>query len=488
MPREDFRENEDFTIQGHWWRPGGPHRPAGDLKFGERKIELTLLGGLDDAIGECPFDRVPEVTDPDIIHGESVRGTPITLIGSFYTAWQPGGDWLTKAAVPITTSKLSCNGIVLGVHLPSETDAFFESCSVTIPNFARWLGDRPFAVEHSGGNEMPCFTVRYTRPANKAFEISDSIGIVRVNYAVVPPVPLDDATISHHVYLVIEPQESKPFTWYIEIARHLERFFTLLFGQPVQSLRTRLRVKRDCSGGADDHAQLYFRRRWADQRSLSPSEFLICYDDVKAYLAQMLKVWLTATSDIMPALDLLFSSIYEPAPFQETRFLPIVQAAEVFARASCPPPESDKAEFGRVRKVLQNAIPDDTPSPIREAFVDNLSYAGEPRLKHRLKSLTDCLEQETVELFCVNPDEFIRGIVDTRNFFTHYSSRYKRVLKGIELHWATLKVTTMLKILLLKRMGIPDSDLRTIFKKNYLLHRERQAWQGVSELGSPVDN
>ena len=57
MSRENFRQDEPFTIKGHWWRPGGPHKPAGDLEYSENGIQLHLLGGLDDDEGEIPFSR-----------------------------------------------------------------------------------------------------------------------------------------------------------------------------------------------------------------------------------------------------------------------------------------------------------------------------------------------------------------------------------------------------------------------------------------------
>jgi hypothetical protein len=194
-------------------------------------------------------------------------------------------------------------------------------------------------------------------------------------------------------------------------------------------------------------------RRRLDQSRRKPHEFFLRYPDIAQWFPQIVDCWLNASDTIGHALVLLFSAIREPAAFLETRFLPIVQAAEVYARAETP---------------------------------GTLAHANELRLKQKMHALLDTLEPNTLTLFCKQRDEFVRGIVDTRNYYTHYSDRYDRVLQSMELHWATVKLQLMLKILLLKRLGVPESVLQAIIRKDHRLAAQRKEWSAITERGSPV--
>jgi hypothetical protein len=71
MAREHYPLDQDFTIQGHWWRPGGQHRPAGELSYAVRKLELRLVGAFDDAEGEHPLKRMLPVMEPPVCVSKS---------------------------------------------------------------------------------------------------------------------------------------------------------------------------------------------------------------------------------------------------------------------------------------------------------------------------------------------------------------------------------------------------------------------------------
>jgi hypothetical protein len=211
------------------------------------------------------------------------------------------------------------------------------------------------------------------------------------------------------------------------------------------------------------------------------------YPKIEAAFPQMVKSWLTESLPIRHALNLFFSSIREPGAFLETRFLPIVQAAEVFARVVVPGHIAELDEFTRVKNAAIAAIPTDAAKPLRDAIKNSLGFANEMRLAHRLQALLDTLDSETVKLVCADRHRFVRGIVNTRNYFTHYTDRYDRVLQNVEIHWATVKLTTLLKMLLLKRIGLPEGQVRELFKKDHRQSRSRHEWKDVSEIGSPLD-
>lgn len=479
MAQERYSLNDEFTIQGHWWRPGGQHRIAGDLSYAGREVELHLLGAFDDAEHEKPFELMMPVMDPAVIHGESEKGTPITLLGSFYTNWSPGPDFLSKDPVLIASAKLTCNAMLLGIHMATEDAKCFARCSLEIPNLDRWLDDRPFDIQTALPETV---NVTYTRPEERRFAVPGSIGEFRFCPTVLPPVhPWDDVTIRHRTYIHVEPESPKDFAWFMRVTHEIERLFTLLIGRVVQATRIRLVYEGD-EGVIDSF--VYLPTETVDQPEMNPIDFLFRYPDIDDWFPGMLRSWFGESDEIRHALDLVFSSLQRPGRFLETRFLPFVQAVEVFSRAVEPGQIVDKSVYRPIRKEIVRSIPENAPEELREAIERSLGYANERTLRERFAAILEGLQPETTELFCVNPKDFASGVVGTRNHLTHYSGRSKSVLKGVQLHWATIKLQTMMKVLLLKRLGIPESDVVSLLKKNHGLSRDRLAWRKVAELGS----
>ena len=428
----------------------------------------------------------PKVTEPKVILGESTQGTPITLLDSFYTAWREDRDWLKKGPVPIASSTLTSHAILIGVHLNDGNEPRFTSCKIGIPNLERWLDDRPFTIEMSEALKPICINTIYAMPSSKVFEISESIGRLRIAYSVTPPGPWD-GTMVHRAFLVCDPPEPKNVKWFVETVGEITRLLTLLFGNEVQSTRMTLSRKGHSEEESDEEASLYFSRTRVEQPELNPMDFLTRYPTIQAVFPQMVSSWMTESLPIRHALNLLFSSIREPGAFLETRFLPIVQAAEVFARVAVPGHIAEPAEFTRVKNAVVSAIPSNVAKPLRDAIKNSLGFANELRLAQRLHALLDTLDGETIKLVCADRDKFVRGIVNTRNYFTHYTDRYDRVLQSVEIHWATIKLTTLLKLLLLKRIGLPEGQLRELFQNNHRQSTDRREWRDISEIGSPLN-
>jgi hypothetical protein len=220
---------------------------------------------------------------------------------------------------------------------------------------------------------------------------------------------------------------------------------------------------------------------------MDPMDFMVRFPKIAEWFPELLKSWFCESAEIRHALDLVFSSMQRPGRFLETRFMPFVQAVEVYSRTVDQGHIVDKKVFKPIRDQLLNSIPTTTPAVLHEAIVRSLGYANDRTLRERVLRLIDGLLPKTRELFCVNPDEFAKGVVDSRNFYTHYSSDPNKALSHIALHWATIKLQTMMKVLLLKRLGIPELEIQDIVNSNYQLAQERRAWKEVPELPSKRD-
>lgn len=476
MARELYSSDKDFTIQGHWCRPGGKHRPAGTLEVSESRFELNLLGAFDDAEGKHAFDRGLPVEDLSVIHGESAQGNPITLLNSFYTRVQPGGGLFDDSPVPVRYATLTSNGMLFGTHLKHPDDQCFSSCCVNIPNFDRWLDDRPFNFKV----DLPDVAVAYRRPEERRFPVpSREFELIFVPTVVPPFEPWDNVEVRHCTRIDIRPNSPRDFDWFVSLVGELQNFLTLLFGRTVQSTRISLGSDED-----DDPVDVHLPRQRISQPEMNPHDFLLRLPDISPWFANAVNEWFSGSHEIRHALSLLFSSLRSPGHFLESRFLPFVQAIEVYSRAIDTHTIVDKERYKPIRKQLVEAIPEDTPEDLRDALTRTLGFANDRTLRERFAALIGGLTPESAALFCCDKAAFVKGVVNTRNHFTHYSGHSKAVLHGLQLHWASIKLQTMMKILLLLRLGIPEANVCSIVGSNYRLVRERDAWKNVSEVGA----
>jgi hypothetical protein len=259
----------------------------------------------------------------------------------------------------------------------------------------------------------------------------------------------------------------------------LGQLFTLLAGKVIQSEREWLYSPEDTDGSL-----LYYNRHNIDQKdNYGPIDFLFRYPNVEDYFSNILSTWLTRRDTIQHALNLFFSSLREPGVFLETRFLPMIQALEVYTRADEQQTYIDPQEYADIRPRIESAIPTDIDKDLRSAIIRRLEYANEYSLRTRLRRLIETLQPETVKLFCLDPKAFVGGVVDTRNYLTDYSDVPCRVLGSMDLHWATVKLRTMFSIILLKWIGLPEALICEHASRDYSLGRERRQWTNASEAG-----
>lgn len=481
MSREVFKQNEEFTIQGKWWRPGGQYTVYGDLLYRPRNITMNLLGAFDDAKGKNPIAGSRVHDRFDVIHGETAKGTFVTVCNSFYSSLQ-SNSFFQKQSSTYRTSSMRSHALLIGVHLDSADEKCFQSGSVEIPNFGRWLNDHPYTDNFSGTSKS--FSITYTPVETRAFQLSEELGRIEFVHLACPNGIWEDGTITHSLRLKIIPTQPQSYDWYLTTLRSLERLFRLVAGPPLESTRLTLFCSDD---PLDDGTDVFIPCSRSEIRELNPIDFLIRFPEIEPYWPTILSNWFTSSEKIRHALDLVFSSLEQPAAFMEAEFLPFVQAAEVYARAINHGTVVSKSEYKALRQVLEKAIPDGTNEELKDAIKASLSYANERNLRLRLIQLLDELEPKTRDLFCVDHKKFVKGIVDTRNFFTHYSSGKKKILRQAELHWATEKLKNMLTVLLLHYYGLPESEIQKLLGKDHNWNQKRKYWKTVSEEGRSSD-
>ena len=206
---------------------------------------------------------------------------------------------------------------------------------------------------------------------------------------------------------------------------------------------------------------------------------------MKCEFGSILEKWFTAPEYARAAGRMLYSSERTPSRFLDQRFLPLMHAAERLIQGAKGVTIIDDEAYQSLRIAIKNVIPAGTPKELVDAFTNSLGYANGRNLNQKLMSVLNELADETCSLFCVDKAKFVKGIVDTRNHLTHYSTKKgKLVLQGLELHWASRKLVLMLRVLLLVGAGIPEATIQRLVQRQIRLSGERRVWSELSEEGT----
>lgn len=476
-------QNEHFTIKGRWWLPNSDRKVAGELDYYEESISLSLYGGFGDATAESPFSAKPDESKFAIIHGESEDNSPVTVLNSFYVKWKP--DITTLAVRPGTTvalraSQLHCGAMVEGVHLSSANETF-SKCRVEVPYLDVWLGVSPFVIDMS--DPFRSIRLDYSLPATEDFELNASQYRVRFIHAVTPPaLPFGPSpAIVHHTYLEIEPFTPQPFNRLLARSSEIVDLLAVVYGGPILSRRvTLLHPSHE-----QEPISLFYPRHKVKAKIYDTHDFLLRYENIKTSFQAILSNWLNANVNLKRAWRMLLSSERRPSKFIELRFLPLAHAAEVLSNEAVQRTMIAPAEFKRIRDRMLASVKDEIPPELTNSIKNSLQWANGRSLREKLRSLLSELQEDTCRLFAVDKEYFIAGVVNTRNHYTHYATAEgKKVLQGVELHWAIQKVALMLRILLLVRAGVSEQELQARIRSHIRFAQERSVWREISEEGS----
>jgi hypothetical protein len=473
-----------FKVTGEWWIPGSPIRRPGTLKYTVERMRLRVSGFLHATAGSTSFDVHPVDQAPEVIHGKSVSGEDITLFKSWYQAWQP----LSLMVSDVASATLVTHIMIVGAHFQSP-DPLFEACQFRIKGVGQWSRRNAFDTKPDPKNPDTFHTtttvptpIQYGTPIG-SFLFASSCGFHGGGTKL---------RIKLGSEIRLTPSSPKTLDWYLEQLRHTERLYTVLFGTPVHTEQVALFPVRtnDIRDSYADRsplgAKVYSTHKRTQARRLGAFELLIRYDDVESYLPEVFNNWFADYSGVEHAFNLYFATIYRPGDYLENRFLPTVQSLEVLARETYADTYVSKEYYKSIVRGIESSIASGVDEKLVASIAGRLAFANELTLKDRLKTLTGRVEESTRSLFCIDPVKFANGIVNTRNYHTHYSATSGRILRGMDMHWATVKMRMLMTVLLLKRMGLPESMIRDAVSKNHRASSERAAWLKVSESGEKI--
>ncbi|MFA0960511.1 HEPN domain-containing protein [Roseivirga sp. BDSF3-8] len=423
----------EIKTRGQWFLPNNvSNKKSGELIFHPQN-ELTLL--LDASLLSVSDNNKvwPGFTDiresHDVINGNTEIGK-ISILRAF----------ITYAGSVI---KYTGQYLLIGKHYSSIDEIHFSFANVEIDNLRAWLNPRCFIVDPPFTSNSPKIEIKTpgTISLYNSRHISYSLSTV-----------LD---IKHNLEISLKPKcrininsilkNGISFLETLEKINVFEQFLTLLTSYPCFAYDLKFKdAKSDIS--------LYFNRQTDNKNNENSAFFFISYIEIKDSIKEIYGNWIEKWKKLESVSSILVDSILHQDRFSYNSFLNIVQGIETFHRRF-------RKIDGSIKKDMIDEILEVCPEKYKAWLTDRIGSYNQPSLQDRLNNLFSEIEDVNIKELMGDMEEFVRSVLVTRNYYTHFDSDKKsKALKGKELFRAKRILEFILLINVLKEIGV-DQDL-----------------------------
>lgn len=444
---------EKITIKGKWFLPTNLDvEVPGILTIDPEEgcyldIEASFTGK------ERPYGS--DIEAAEIILGESRNGDSITLYSCYMinTGW---GDSYQATWY--------ANYSFVGCHAENWSDFRFTKIVARINPLFMWLNSSGIKLDAFEGHGKPA-TFKFKTPDSIEFPIDSKVtGKFRFTGTFgYPNSYSENIKLNHSAELIITTVEGLDIH-HDELWQYTNRFMnwlTVVTSHTCEvekiSFYHRDLIEMQLQDGTNIKQEVvrYSKKQQVTQKPSTPRQFLFDYPRVKKYMPEVMTNWFTLYEDLEIILQILANNMGRETAFSEFHFKDIVQALEAFHRKRIRNERMPKSAYKTYKKNILNQITDESE---REFVKERLNYGNEPSLRERLIDLIDKNNIFTLKSIIGDKDEFIKLVVDNRNYYTHLEKNGKKnILDTTALYHLSEKSLALLFTTIINEI-IPDKS------------------------------
>jgi len=455
---------EEFEYNGIWWLPENPkNQISGTLKFNQRENTiLELIGSFKEA---KDINEIPEL---NIILGITSNGKIITLYKCYESNFHVSMPGFFSSSFIVSI-------IFQGYHFKKEDDIKFDSLSLNYSHLEEWTKISGFKskLENDLENHFKKYEVSYSFPEKVEAKLDKFNLSFDYNFTSNGD-GIKEVKLKQTTFIKIEPHKQVHFNDYErDICYHIQNFLSLATGQAIfpeiikgkiNAYKTKLLDRRIAY---NDILIFYSIKNLPDlSKKLHPFDMLFSFRDISDNFGKYLENWFAKSEILQPVYDLYFGTLYNPSMYLQHEFLSLIQALESYHRRVKEGKYVSEDDYTEIYKTLISVIPQKLDNYFKESLIQKLKYHNEFSLRKRLvEILKKC---EGVENLLIHNDEsFVKDIVNTRNFLTHYDKNIEMKAKnGQELYELTQKIKFILEICFLIELEIPIETIKALVSQN----------------------
>lgn len=460
-----MRIEEEYIKTGYFWLPEkDEHKIPGILTIKDGgDIELEVVGHFDENIINT-FNG--EDDDLSRIIGHVENDGLVTLDNCFYTNKNISFGGISK-------SKICVNKVLSGVAYDKYEKLTFNTLSFSVDCMDEWVRINGISVENDLVNRIS--TIRYNPPENITYSL-DNYMQLEICFAYTLPGFHNtiEAKITQKTYFKLKSETLRPLNDFIEIAHKVTNLMCFAIDSTVTLKNvsaTSVEIQKEMGEGKFYPVPVYIYYRSFPHPENIPNkswhQMLFSYGVIKSNAQDVFNKWINAYEILSPALNLYFSTKSGAQKYLEGEFLALAQGLETYHRRTSDEKLMDSCEFDSLVSTIIKKCPKEHVPWLQ----GRLMHGNEINLGNRIKLIIEPFKSYLGD--SKERKKIIRKIVDTRNYFTHYSENLKNnAAEGKELWDLCQKMEVIFQLHFLKVIGFSEEEISNVIENSYPLKQK----------------
>ncbi|EKO3906548.1 hypothetical protein GWZ48_004039 [Vibrio fluvialis] len=453
-----MRLSEKIVRTGYFWLPSSEIKCPGTLTIDDGgEIELEITGQLDNNFISPDLVQMPRIV------GEIEIDGAVTLENCFYRTRNIGN----------VAKSIICGHVAyIGVLYEAGEEAKFSSFSFSFDCIDEWVGITGIDVQY--GKDYRSAKVSYNRPDTINIQLVDGFSLAIYFAYKLPSIPsISEAKISQRPVFSIKSSTERGLDDFIELSYKIVTLMCIAIDEIV-SINNVTVESKELTTTFNDHTQpvsiktYYPSLPYTEKKPKQNHHYMLfTYKTISEKFESILINWLTNHNNLSPALNLYFSTKNGAYRYTDSIFLALCQGIETYHRRTTSETLMPEEEF----KSLVSEILENCPIEKKTWLQGRLMFGNEINLAKRITQIIQPFEQHFGD--AEYRKRFVRKIVDTRNYLTHYSNQLeKKSMKGRELWDATQKLEALYQLHILRVIGFSDTDIDGAIQKSHRLSQK----------------
>ena len=465
---------DKLEYKGLWFLPLNEERKVpGILTFDPANNchVLELIGS---------FYDISERDGEEIILGITHRGDKITLHQCHFSSSTgiPRDENDRKRMIreddQPDTLTFQVKYMLKGIHISNIENLTFNSIYTTIYNLHEWVGISGISVD----NEIPnCEDViTFTKPKPIIVVIDEDLELEIKFHSNFPQYgrAIKEQTLKQYTTLALHFKKEQTID---DLLYNVKKFQNFLSASTQSQTRIEVaeiysdqfRNKHDIRIDIDLYTIITPNLKF--DKPKEDWQMIFTYTDIEDKFKSIIQNWYNYYEKFEAPLNLVFGQFYLSEYYLEIMFLNVAQAAESFHSKLKIVEDKERTtqdlEFKRKVDIVISSVPEDLKNWVASKLSNPLHFDT------RLKYLINEFSNDQIDRMIGEKDKFIKSIVKTRNYLTHYNSKDKKAASnGLELVLLMKRLRLLLISSFLVNSGMDKKLLERLIKeKTYMMFR-----------------
>jgi len=465
---------DKLEYKGLWFLPHDEERKVpGTLTFDpeNNRHVLELIGS---------FYDVSEHDGEEIILGVTSGGDEITLHQCQFSSStgiprnENDLDGRFSYKNKPCTLNFRVHYMLKGIHISNVENLTFNSIYTTIFNLHEWVGISGISVDREIPNYDDVITFRKPQPI--IVEINEELELEIKFHSNFPLYAraIKEQTLKQYTTLALRFKTGKNIDSLLYNVKKFQNFLSA----STQS-QTRIEAAEIYSDQFRNkydmpiHIKLYtiISPNLKFEKPKEDWQMIFTYSNIENKFKSIIQNWFKQYERFEAPFNLVFGQFYLSEYYLEVMFINVAQAAESFhSKLKIVDDEEKKAqdvEFKRKADLVLNSVPEDLKDWVKSKLINPFHFDT------RLKYLMSEFSNSQLDTMIGDKDKFIKAIVRTRNYLTHYHSNgRKEASDGLELVLLMKRLRLLLICSFLINAGMDKNLLEKLIKeKTYMMFR-----------------